>query len=156
MAIASYAGNSKSAKLEDTIRSFMEYTDAANDWLIDNYYYVFFDFLSQDSLSAYATKCLDAGEYKAKEKDMLIMEVGIIFVTASDLLDDLLYQDAKEEFDDIESKYPDFSLLDQQLKGRKITTCTEGSVPQYSDGQELTFVKLDGKMSFFFGYGKPD
>lgn len=40
--------------------------------------------------------------------------------------------------------------------GKKITTCTNHKTPAYSDGHEMTLVKIDNKLSFIFEAGRPD
>ena len=49
--------------------------------------------------------------------------------------------------------YPDHLLdyLSMQLGRWEITACTEETVPMYTNGQTITFVKLDGQKTFLFG-----
>lgn len=48
------------------------------------------------------------------------------------------------------------TALEGEMNGKRITICTDESVPAYSDGHLVTYVKADGRVLFAFESGQPD
>ena len=159
ISLGSYASStedSKNMRLDDIFISFIEYADNANDLLAGDGYYVLFDFIYSeiDFYEVSNGKCR-GDRFMDTEKEMLIMAIQTPLLVAYNHLMTLLRNGAltQEEFDNVNQKYPDISPLSQQLALFDIETCTEKIDPDTLIGDTITFVKLNGKLSFLFGLG---
>lgn len=135
--------------LSSAIGDLTQLKEATNEWLseVDAHYYLYFNYFPWSERKQLADgRCRSSKNYKKANLTKLIQEVNHVFL------------EAKRSLDGRTSDYGlDLILpLYDALKGKKITYCTEHTVPPYSDGQTLTFIQVDGKASFLYGFALPD
>lgn len=95
--------------------------------------------------------CQDANNFKNTSSSKVIETMSAHLTKAIDHA----YDGSDGWFDRIEEREHILKNLKKALAGKKITTCVSKTFPRYSDGNEATFVKVDGKMAFVFEVGFP-
>jgi len=147
VSVSSYAG-----RLETSIGNLTQLQEYSNEILSEKeaHFYLFFNFLEWRDRGQYAKgKCKSSRNYKATSRQKLLKKINPLLIRTNSAVNNGKFKANGYGFGDLLALY-------DSLNNAKLTTCREKTTPAYSDGQELTFVQVNGRLKFFFGYGLPD
>jgi hypothetical protein len=140
--------SAQASSMEDQLEKLVEARKAANE-AIEDYYYVFFDQLEYNEMSSAPEKeCRSYQNYNVISAEELISKINSVFA----VVDKYTSQPIYSELEVLSALLPLYEIL----RHDQLRVCTEKSVPAYSDGQEITYVTVNGDLSFMFGFGRPD
>ena len=137
-------------KFGDAIKDLGDYREYANDRLLDegSFFFLFVDKLTKQTFSDLATaECEDENNFKPSNRKEVIVNLTQLLLETDHKLN--THEPAYLKTTALLNLY-------DTLYGKKIETCSERTTPPYSDGQKLTFVKVNGKHKFYYGFGFPD
>lgn len=98
--------------------------------------------------------CSQAENYKEESSSQLgefLKEIVNLKVSSDEIRkNSKLVESAKAQAQKLSSQ------LEKAFEGKDLTVCTDLDGGPYSDGAEVKFVQVNGKLLFYFGYGRPD
>lgn len=119
------------------------------------FYYLFWDNFSGDETTA-TQNCRIANNFVATSS----AEVARYYIQYGEEMIASIYQQEymteQERVLAAKNLAEAASDLKASLAGASLQMCGEYSVPAYSDGLEMRFIKVNGQLRFGFGYGRPD
>lgn len=122
--------------------------------LVDFNYYIAFTSNSNELSVALKDNpnCLKKSSYKKKDNKQLLNKM---YLEVSEGIQ-RGYEQKQEVANLTKLLKQTLQHLKQNLSNSKIEICTSYSSPAYSDGHEITFLKVDSILSFAFEVGYPD
>lgn len=147
---SAFAGENLDVSLKH-LASF--YADLNRRDLVELHYYLNFA-AAQDvhALLRESALCRHAKNYRPMPEDTILDRIEEQTARAMSIA----YSGTDEFIALVQTQKKVLPELEAALEGSKLLVCVDKTTPSYSDGHQVTFVKVDGELEFAFEVGYPD
>lgn len=147
-----FSFGARTAPLTDLSGFYYELSNQEVD-LVDHHFFI--DFMSENAADQALQSSTTCSASRAFKKMSAKNVVNLVRQDLSQAIE-LIFDGADGSLDWMTNMETILNDIESEMKGKKVSVCSDDSTPAYSDGHLVTFVKLDGRVFFAFESGQPD